>query len=43
MDALGMVILRLVVLELDVEAIFNANFHLDGVVAVGRHPERVYP
>ena len=37
-DALG-----LVVLELDVQTILNANLHLDGVVTVRRHTVRMYP
>ena len=35
--------LGLVVLELDVQAVLDADLHLDRVVAVGRHPIRVYP
>ena len=36
-------ILRFVVFELDVQAVFDADLHLDGVVAIWRHPERVHP
>lgn len=36
-------ILGLVVLELDMQAILNADLHLDGIIAVGRHPVRVHP
>lgn len=35
--------LGLVVLELDVQTIFNADFHLDRIVAVWRHSKRVNP
>ena len=38
MNALG-----LVVLELDVQTVFNADLHLDGVVTVRRHTIRMYP
>lgn len=38
-----MTILGFVVFEFDVQTIFDANLHLDGVVAVGRHAERMYP
>ena len=37
-DALG-----LVVLELDVQTILDADLHLDGVVTVRRHTVRMYP
>ena len=37
-DALG-----LVVLELDMQTILNADLHLYGVVAVRRHTIRMYP
>ena len=35
--------LRLVVLELYVQTVFNSDLHLDGIVALRRHAERVYP
>lgn len=35
--------LGLVVFELDMQAILDADFHLDRVVAIWRHTERVYP
>ena len=36
-------VLRLVVLELDMQAVLDTDFHLDRVVAVGWHPVRMYP
>ena len=36
-------ILGFVILELNMQAVFDAELHLDRVVAVWRHPERVYP
>lgn len=35
--------LRLVVLELDVQAVLNSDLHLDRVVRVWWHAERVHP
>ena len=37
-DALG-----LIVLELDVQTVLNADLHLDGVVAIRWHTIRMYP
>ena len=36
-------LLRFVVFEFDVQTILNANLHLDRVVAVWWHAERVHP
>ena len=36
-------VLGLIVLELDVQAILNADFHFDRVVAVWRHAVGMYP
>ncbi len=36
-------ILGLVVFEFNVQTVFNADLHLDGIVAVGRHTVRVHP
>lgn len=35
--------LGLVVLELNVQTVFNTNFHLDRIIAVWWHSERVNP
>ena len=36
-------VLGFVVFEFDVQAIFDTDFHLDGIIAVGRHSIGVYP
>ena len=36
-------ILRFIVLEFDVKAVFNADLHLDRIIAVWRHTEGVHP
>lgn len=36
-------VLRLVVLEFNVETVLDTDFHLNGVVAIRWHPERMYP
>ena len=35
--------LRLVILEFDVQAVLDPDFHLDRVIAIWRHSERVHP
>ena len=39
----GLDVLGLVVLELDMQAVLDTDLHLDGVVAIWGHSERVYP
>ena len=36
-------VLRLVVLEFNVQAILNTDLHLDRVIAIWRHAVRMYP